>query len=68
MKPIIIDKNICHGKAHLKGTRIPVHIILDLLSIGELHQNILTAYPQRAEEDILNRIKYAAKREFVEKS
>lgn len=61
MRPITIDLNICHGKAHIKGTRIPVHIILELLAAGETYQNILHAYPQLKEEDILSCINYAAR-------
>ena len=61
MRPIIIDPNICHCKAHIKGTRISVHIILELLAAGETYQNILHAYPQLNEDDILFCINYAAR-------
>ena len=61
MSRIIINPQICHGKAHLKGTRIPIHIILDLLAAGETNENILSAYPMLKEEDILACIAYAAK-------
>ncbi|MFH1941618.1 MAG: DUF433 domain-containing protein [bacterium] len=61
MQRIVIDPKICHGKAHIKGTRIPIHIILDLLAAGETHQNILKAYPKLNEKDILTCIGYAAK-------
>ena len=61
MRQIIINPNICHGKAHIKDTRIPVHIILDRLAAGETHKNILRSYTQFNEEDILSCIYYAAK-------
>ena len=61
MRRIITDAQICHGKAHIEGTRIPVHIVLDLLGAGETHQNILRAYPHLAQEDIQACLKYAAK-------
>ena len=61
MRRIITDAQICHGKAHVEGTRIPVHIVLDLLGAGETYQNILQAYPHLAEEDIQVCLKYAAK-------
>lgn len=32
---IVYDPKICSGKPCIKGTRIPVHIILDLLAAGE---------------------------------
>ncbi len=61
VRHIITDIKICHGKAHLEGTRIPIHIILDLLSAGETHQNILAVYPNLVEDDIRACIQYAAK-------
>ncbi len=61
MKRIITDTQICHGKAHVEGTRIPVHIILDLLADGETIENILQAYPQLTEKDIQLCFKYAAR-------
>ncbi|NVM23341.1 MAG: DUF433 domain-containing protein [Desulfobacterales bacterium] len=61
MRRIITDAQICHGKAHVKGTRIPVHIILDLLAVGETYENILQAYPQLNEKDIQACLNYAAK-------
>ena len=60
MKHIITDRKICHDKAHLEATRIPVHIILDLLAAGEKIKNILKAYPQIDETDIQACIKNAA--------
>lgn len=38
---ISIDKNICHGKPHIKGTRIMVQQILDLLASGATAQEII---------------------------
>ena len=61
MRRIITDTQICHGKAHVEGTRIPVHIILDLLADGETFKNILQAYPQLNEKDVQLCLKYAAK-------
>jgi uncharacterized protein (DUF433 family) len=61
MRKIVINTEICHGKAHIEGTRIPVHIILQLLAAGETHQNILNAYSQIAEDDIRACVNYAAK-------
>lgn len=60
MKRIITDTQICHGKAHIEGTRIPAHIILDLLAAGENYGNIIHAYPQLTEEDIRACLEYAA--------
>ncbi len=57
---IVVNPNICHGKPCIKGTRVPVHIILDLLAAGETEENILKAYPQITKEDISECLQYAA--------
>jgi len=57
---ITSDPLICSGKPCLKGTRIPVHIILDLLAAGETNTGIKKAYPDVAEEDVQACIGYAA--------
>ncbi|MBM4066065.1 MAG: DUF433 domain-containing protein [Planctomycetes bacterium] len=44
----------------IKGTRIPVHIILDLLAAGENFDGIKKAYPNIIEEDIRACLSYAS--------
>ena len=57
---IVVSPDVCHGKARIKGTRVPVYIILDLLAVGEAEENILIAYPQITKEDIHECLLYAA--------
>ncbi|MDH5185628.1 MAG: DUF433 domain-containing protein [candidate division WOR-3 bacterium] len=57
---IISDPRICSGKPCIKGTRIPVHLILDLLAAGESYEGIMKAYPNISKEDIKACISYAA--------
>lgn len=57
---IISDPKICSGKPCIKGTRIPAHIILDLLAAGESNQRIRTAYPNITDEDIRACLYYAS--------
>ena len=59
-KRISSDPRICSGKPCIKGTRIPIHIILDLLAAGESYAGIIKAYPNIDEEDIKACISYAA--------
>ncbi|RLF03246.1 MAG: antitoxin [Thermoprotei archaeon] len=57
---IIIDPQICFGKPVIEGTRIPVHMVLELLGEGLTPQEIMEkCYPQLTEEDILICIRYA---------
>ena len=37
---IVCDPKICSGKPCIRGTRISVHIILDLLAAGESFKGI----------------------------
>ena len=57
---IVSDPKICSGKPCIKGTRIPVHIILDLLAAGENFEGIKRAYPNITDEDIRACLSYAS--------
>ena len=56
---ITVDPNILAGKPIIKGTRIAVEFILDLLSNDWTVENILENYPQLKKEDITAVLKYA---------
>ena len=58
--PIEVNPNICGGKPVIKGTRITVEFILELLANGWSYEEILENYPQLKKEDILEAIRYAA--------
>jgi uncharacterized protein (DUF433 family) len=57
---ISIDPNICFGKPCIKGHRIWVSLILDLLASGMTTQEILKEYPGLEEADVLACIAYGA--------
>jgi uncharacterized protein (DUF433 family) len=57
---IIIDPNICHGQACIKGTRIPVHQIISMLANGDTIEGLLEEYPSIEREDIIACLDYAA--------
>lgn len=57
---ISIDPKILHGQPAIKGTRIPVALILNLLEAGETWDAILYSYPNLTEADIRAAIHYAA--------
>jgi uncharacterized protein (DUF433 family) len=57
---ISIDPNICFGKPCIKGHRIWVSLILDMLSGGMTMDDILEDYPQLQREDILAYLAYGA--------
>ncbi|MFH1883222.1 MAG: DUF433 domain-containing protein, partial [Planctomycetota bacterium] len=57
---IIIDANVCHGQAFIKGTRIPVHQIIGMLANGDTIEELLKEYPSLTRDDILACLDYAA--------
>ena len=57
---ISIDPVVCGGKPCVKGTRIWVSLILDLLASGMLEAEVIGQYPALKHEDILAAIAYGA--------
>lgn len=57
---ISINPNVCFGKPCIRGHRIWVALILDMLSEGMSHAQILADYPGLEEEDLLACIAYGA--------
>jgi uncharacterized protein (DUF433 family) len=49
---IEIDPRRCGGTPVIKGTRIPVAVVLDQLADGETWQSVLAGYPELTREDI----------------
>ena len=64
---ITIDPKIVAGKPVIKGTRLTVDFILDLLAAGWTYEEILENYPQLEREDITAALKYAAETLKAEK-
>lgn len=56
---IIIDPEILAGKPIIKGTRISVEFILELLANGWTDETIMENYPQLKKEDIQAALRYA---------
>jgi uncharacterized protein (DUF433 family) len=59
-KRIVINPKIMRGKSVIRGTRIPVYVILNLLAEGYDYKKIIREYPDLKKEDILSAIEYAA--------
>ncbi len=57
---ISIDPAICGGKPCIKGTRIWVSLILDLLASGMTEAELLADYPGLTHNDVLAAIAYGA--------
>jgi uncharacterized protein (DUF433 family) len=59
LERIELDPKICNGKPVIKGTRIPVSVILEQLAEGEAWDEILKGYPELTREDIHAALYYA---------
>ena len=57
---ISMDPRVCFGKPCIRGHRIWVSLVLDLLSSGWTIQQLLEQYPGIEEADVLACIAYGA--------
>ncbi len=58
---IMADPNICGGQPCIRGTRVPVHVVLDYLAAGDTIDAILASFPQLSRDDVLAALAYAAR-------
>ena len=56
---ITLDPEIMGGKPCIRGLRITVGTVLGLLAAGRTEEEILSAYPYLARQDILAALTYA---------
>ena len=57
---ITVDPNIMDGKPCIRGMRIQVSLILNLVANGMSSEEIIEAYPYIEREDISQSLQYAA--------
>ena len=62
LERIFLDRDILAGKPVVRGTRIPVYLILDLLASGMSQDEVLKEYPTIKPEDIRACLAYASLR------
>jgi len=61
LEHVEINPQIMMGKPVIKGTRLPVEIILEKLAYGYTEEDILKDYPFLTRDDIKASLLYAAK-------
>ena len=69
LRRISIDPKVCFGKPCIRGHRVWVSLILDLLASGATVAEILESYPGIEEADVMACIAYGAemaRERFVE--
>lgn len=57
---IVVDSKILVGKPVIRGTRIAVEFLMELLAEGWTHEQILKNYPHLTPDDIQAALHYAA--------
>ena len=57
---IAADSKVLTGKPVVRGTRISVELVVDLLAAGWSHAQILESYPHLTQEDIRACLGYAS--------
>jgi len=59
MERVELNPRVCNGKPVIRGTRIPVSVILEQIAEGESWEAILAGYPELTKEDIQDALLYA---------
>jgi uncharacterized protein (DUF433 family) len=57
---ITVDPGVCHGKPTVRGLRMTVQSILELLASGMTLDEVLADYPYLEREDLLAALEYGA--------
>ena len=58
---ITVNPDVCGGRPSIRGLRIRVKDVLDLLAAGATREEILTDYPYLEAEDIAAVLEFTAK-------
>ena len=61
LESIVVDPKVMVGKPVIRGTRIPVELIVSLLAKGQSVEDILEDYPQLTRSDVTAALQYAAR-------
>jgi len=59
---ITLDPAQCDGRPCIRGMRIPVQLILQLLADGRTSAEVMTIYPQLEPADITQALEFALRR------
>ena len=57
---VTFDPNILGGKACIRGMRISVSLVVNLVANGMTVKSIIAEYPDLEEEDVAQALRYAA--------
>jgi uncharacterized protein (DUF433 family) len=68
LRRITVDPNVCGGRPAIRGLRIRVKDILDMLASGTSREAILADYPYLEADDIVAALQFAATQRIARRS
>ena len=60
MERVVSDVNVCGGEPCVKGTRIPVRVVLSHLAAGDTVEQVLLDFPNLTQADVRACLEYAS--------
>jgi uncharacterized protein (DUF433 family) len=60
LQRIELHPQVCNGKPVIRGTRIPVQVLVEQLAAGETWEHLLRGYPGLQREDLQAALLYAS--------
>lgn len=61
LKRVVLDPSVMIGKPVIKGTRMPVDLIVEKIAVGETMPHLLDDYPFLNEDDVRAALLYSAR-------
>jgi len=58
---IVSDPGVMMGKPVIRGTRVPIELILEKLGAGETIEQVLEAHPRLTRDAVLAALRFGAK-------
>ena len=60
LQRIELNPRVCNGKPIIRGTRIPVQVLVEQVAAGETWDSLLRGYPGLQREDLQAALLYAS--------
>jgi len=61
LERVVVDPNVLAGKPVIRGTRIPVYLIVELIATGTKVNDMVKEYPELQDDDVTAALLYASK-------
>lgn len=61
LERVVVDPNVLAGKPVIRGTRIPVYLIVELIATGTNVNDMVKEYPELQDDDVKAALLYASK-------